>query len=53
MINNHKLFISPGGAPDYKACASSEGMCRDYSQCYLFAWHFTCVSPSFQERVEA
>lgn len=54
MINNHKLFLSPGGAPDHKACASSAGMCRGYfSSVISFLRSFTCVLPFFQDRLEA
>lgn len=54
IINNHKWFISPGSAPDHKAHASSAGMCRAYfSSVTCLLGSFTCVLPSFQDRLEA
>lgn len=46
--------MSPSGASDHKACAFPLGMGRSYSSCITcLLGSFTCLSPSFQDRLEA
>lgn len=53
MINNHKYFTSPGIASDHKGSAFPPEMCRGYSSCIICLLRsFTCLSPSFQNRLE-